>query len=93
MFCNFLFGFHFYLNEFNVSHSMLGISKSNFSTTRLELENIILSNIIILYVFHYILGISRFKHGGIRSNHIAKHVYSKVFFIAFLGKALGKNFL
>ena len=60
---------------------MLGISKSNFSTTRLELENIILSNIIILCVFVIaFLGISTFNHGGIRSHHIAKHVYYKCFF-------------
>ena len=65
---------------------MLGISKSNFSTTRFELENIISSNIIILCVFVIaFLGISRFNHGGIRSHRIAIHVYSKCSFIAFLG--------
>ena len=63
-----------------VCHSMLGISKSHFSTTRLELENIILSNIIILCVFIIaFLWISRFNHGGIRSHHIAKHIF-QVFF-------------
>ena len=68
-----------------VCHSMLGISKSNFSTTRLELENIILSNIIILCVFIAFLGFSKFNHGRIRRHHISKHVYSKSFFIEFLG--------
>ena len=64
-----------------VCHFKLGISKSTFSTTRLELGNIILPNIIILCVFVIaFLGISRFNHGGIRSHHIAKHVYSKLFF-------------
>ena len=76
-----------------VCHFMLGISKSNFSTTRMELENIILSNIIILCVFVIaFLGISRFNHGGIRSHHIAKHVYSECFFIAFVVIS-SKNFL
>ena len=63
MFGNFLSGFHFHLNEFKVYHSKLGISKANFSTTRLDLENIILSNIIILCVFIAFLGISKFNHG------------------------------
>ena len=72
---------------------MMGISKSNVSTTMLELKNIILSNIIILCAFIIaFLGISRFNHGGIRSHHIAKHVYSECFFIAFLGIS-SKNFL
>ena len=76
-----------------VCHSILGISKSNFPSTRLELEDIILSNIIILCVFIIaFLGISRFNHGGIRSHRIAKQVYSKCFFIAFLGIS-SKNFL
>ena len=67
-----------------VCHSMFGISKSNFSTTRLELENIILPNIIILCVFIIaFFGIARFNHGGIRIHHTAKYVYSKCFFIAF----------
>ena len=61
----------------NVCHSMLGISKSTFSTTRLELENIILPNIIIL-CFHSIfrdfkqkLSLNFSNHVGIRSHHIA----------------------
>ena len=65
-----------------VCHFMLGIFSSNVSKTRLELENIILSHIIILCVFVIaFLGISRFNHGGIRSHHIAKHLYSKCFSI------------
>ena len=58
MFDNFLSGFHFHLNEFKLCHSMLGISKSNISTTS-GLENMLLSNIIILCVFIVFLGISR----------------------------------
>ena len=41
------------LNKFKISYSMLCV----FSTTTLELENIILSNIIILCVFIAFLGI------------------------------------
>ena len=66
-----------------VCRSMLGISKSNFSTTSLELENINWSNIIILCVFF---------HHSIFRNFKAKHVYSKCFFIAFLGIS-SKDFL
>ena len=65
-----------------VCHFMLGISKSNFSTTKLELENIILSNIIVLCVF-VIAFFRDFK---------VQHVYSKCFFIAFLGIS-SKHFL
>ena len=64
-----------------VCHSMLGLSKSHFSTTRLELENIILSNIIILCFHHCIfrdfkqkLSLNFSNHGGIRSHHIVIHL-------------------
>ena len=48
----------------------LGISKSNFSTTRLELENIILSNIIIL-CFHCIFRDFKLKYSTISPTMVA----------------------
>ena len=64
-----------------VCHFMLGISKCNFSTTRLELEYIILSNIIILCVFVIaFLGISRSNHDGIRIQSRCQACIFQVFF-------------
>ena len=56
-----------------------------FPTIRLELENIILSNIIILCFHHCIfrdfkqkLSLNFSNHGGIRSHHIVKHLQLSV---------------
>ena len=53
-----------------VCRSMLGISKSNISTTWLELEN------IMLFSLHF-LGFQCPITGGSRSHDISNHLYSE----------------